>query len=132
MTAIDIVRGCVAKARRLLGGAWWNLVRLGVAVALMGAAFGAHAYDVSRAQALAKQHACFGCHAVNRKLVGPSFAQIAGRYKNDAVAPAQLVKKVVQGGAGAWGPVPMPSHPRLSDADARTIVDWVLAGAPQK
>ena len=92
----------------------------------------AHAYDAPRAQMLAKQNACFGCHAVDRKLVGPSFAQIAQRYKNDAAADGKLVRKVKQGGAGVWGQIPMPSHPRLSEADAKVLVDWVLAGAPQK
>lgn len=110
----------------------WGLLCWGVAVVLAGTSIGAHAYDAERAQTLAKQNACFGCHAIERKLVGPSFAEIAQRYKVDATAPARLVKKVMQGGAGVWGPIPMPSQPRLSEADAKVLVDWVLAGAPRK
>ncbi|SIT74482.1 MULTISPECIES: c-type cytochrome [Burkholderiaceae] len=119
----------------LLGGfrsVQWGLLCWGVAVVLAGTSTGAHAYDAERAQTLAKQNACFGCHAIERKLVGPSFAEIAQRYKADATAPARLVKKVMQGGAGVWGPIPMPSQPRLSEADAKVLVDWVLAGAPRK
>ncbi|KAG0163133.1 hypothetical protein DFQ30_000691, partial [Apophysomyces sp. BC1015] len=97
-----------------------------MALVLAGVVVEARAYDASRAQTLAKQNACFGCHAVSRKLVGPSFVQIAEQYTGDAAASERLVKKVVQGGAGVWGTVPMPSHPRLSEADAKSLVDWVL------
>jgi cytochrome c len=106
-----------------------GLGRVGVASCMLAAA-AAHAYDAPHAQELAKQNACFGCHAVDRKLVGPSFAQIAQRYKGDAGALGKLVKKVQVGGSGVWGQIPMPSHPRLSDTDAKVLVEWVLAGAP--
>jgi cytochrome c len=79
---------------------------------------------------IAKQNACLGCHTVDRKLVGPAFRDIAGKYKGDAGAQARLEKKVRDGGAGVWGVIPMPSHPRMSDGDIRTVVAWVLAGAP--
>nr|WP_243842440.1 c-type cytochrome [Paraburkholderia caballeronis] len=80
--------------------------------------------------AIARTNACMGCHAVDRKLVGPSFQQIAARYKGDPAAQAKLQGKVRNGGAGVWGAIPMPSHPAMSDADIRTVVSWVLAGAP--
>ncbi|CBW76273.1 Cytochrome c551 [Mycetohabitans rhizoxinica HKI 454] len=124
-----LARGWVAGWIQVARG---GLLRWGTAVVLAGTATGVQAYDAERAQTLAKQNACFGCHAIERKLVGPSFAQIAQRYKADATAPARLVKKVVQGGAGVWGPIPMPSQPRLSEAEAKVLVDWVLAGAPRK
>lgn len=79
---------------------------------------------------VAQANACMGCHAVDRKLVGPSFRQIAARYKGDASAQAKLQAKVRNGGSGVWGAIPMPSHPGMSDADIRTVVAWVLAGAP--
>nr|WP_242538620.1 c-type cytochrome [Trinickia acidisoli] len=79
---------------------------------------------------IAKQNACLGCHTVDRKLVGPAFRDIAAKYKGDAQAQATLEKKVRDGGAGVWGVIPMPSHPRMSDADIHTVVAWVLAGAP--
>lgn len=83
---------------------------------------------------IAKQNACLGCHTVERKLVGPGFREIAAKYRGDAKAQAQvqarLEKKVRDGGAGVWGVIPMPAHPRMSDADIHTVVAWVLAGAP--
>jgi len=90
--------------------------------------------DSSAASALAgyeiaKQNACLGCHTVDRKLVGPAFRDIAAKYKGDVGAQGRLEKKVRDGGAGVWGVIPMPSHPRMSDGDIRTVVAWVLAGA---
>jgi len=79
--------------------------------------------------AIARTNACLGCHAVDRKLVGPSFKEIAARYKSDPKAQAKLESKVRNGGAGVWGAIPMPSHPRMSDGEIRTVVQWVLAGA---
>ncbi len=73
-----------------------------------------------------------GCHAVDRKLVGPSFKDVATKYKGDAAAQAKLEKKVRDGGAGVWGAIPMPSHPGMSADDVHSVVTWVLAGAPSK
>ena len=92
----------------------------------------AWADDAPRGQMIARANACMGCHAVDRKVVGPSFQQIAAKYKGDAQAPAKLVNKVKDGGSGVWGVLPMPPHPAMSDADIRTVVDWVLAGAPSR
>lgn len=103
-------------------------------VSALGCAFtsAAQAADVPRGQIVANANACMGCHAVDRKLVGPSFQQIATKYKGDTQAPAKLSRKVKDGGAGVWGMIPMPAHQSMSDADIRTVVDWVLAGAPSK
>jgi cytochrome c len=108
---------------------------IGAAV-LMGAAVSGYAAEQAvssaNAMAIARGNACMGCHAVDRKLVGPSFQQVAEKYKGDAQAPAKLALKVKKGGAGVWGSIPMPSHPAMSDADVKTVVAWVLAGAPGK
>ncbi|CAH2793535.1 MAG: Cytochrome c551/c552 [uncultured Paraburkholderia sp.] len=103
-----------------------------MAVGLSGPA--AFAADAPRGQRIANANAnaCMGCHAADRKLVGPSFQQIAARYKGDAQAPARLARKVKEGGSGVWGMIPMPAHQSMSDADIRAVVDWVLAGAPAK
>ena len=84
------------------------------------------------AMSIARKNACMGCHAVDRKLVGPSFQQIAAKYKGDAQAPARLETKVRNGGSGVWGVLPMPSHPSMDGADIRKVVGWILAGAPSK
>ncbi|WP_035518433.1 MULTISPECIES: c-type cytochrome [Paraburkholderia] len=92
----------------------------------------ARAADTPRGQLVANANACMGCHAVDRKLVGPSFQQIAAKYKGDAQAQAKLARKVKEGGSGVWGMIPMPAHQTMSDADIRTVVDWVLAGGASR
>ncbi|QIE22126.1 hypothetical protein SBC1_01350 [Caballeronia sp. SBC1] len=84
------------------------------------------------AMSVARKNACMGCHAVDRKLVGPSFQQIAGKYKGNAQAQALLETKVRDGGSGVWGVLPMPSHRSMNGADIKTVVGWILAGAPSK
>ena len=103
-----------------------------VAAASFGVAAAEQPVSPANAMAIARGNACMGCHAIDRKLVGPSFQQVAEKYKGDAQASVKLEKKVKDGGAGVWGSIPMPSHPRMSDADIKTVVAWVLAGAPQK
>ena len=125
------LRGLMRRCVVMLG-----VRKLGVVVvALVGFAglvTAAWADDAPRGQMIARANACMGCHAVDRKVVGPSFQQIAAKYKGDAQAPAKLVNKVKDGGSGVWGVLPMPPHPAMSDADIRTVVDWVLAGAPSR
>ena len=75
---------------------------------------------------LLNRNACLGCHAVEKAVVGPAFREVATRYRSDAAAPARLAKKLKDGGQGAWGQVPMPPNPGLSDDDAKRIVEWVL------
>ncbi|MFT4431806.1 c-type cytochrome [Caballeronia sp. 15715] len=90
------------------------------------------AFSPADAMNIARQNACMGCHAVDRKLVGPSFQQIAAKYEGDAQAQARLETKVREGGSGVWGVLPMPSHRTMSGADIKTVVGWILAGAPSK
>ncbi|SIT35163.1 Cytochrome c-552 [Paraburkholderia ribeironis] len=97
-----------------------------------GLATAASAADAPRGRIVADANACMGCHAVDRKLVGPSFQQIAAKYKGDAQAPVKLARKVKDGGSGVWGMIPMPAHQSMSDADIHAVVGWVLAGAPAK
>ena len=78
---------------------------------------------------LAKKLDCAGCHTPDKKLVGPSYKDIAAKYKGDAAAPAKLADKVKKGGAGVWGQIPMPPNAAVSDGDAKVLVDWILAGA---
>ena len=78
-------------------------------------------------EALAKKHNCMACHAVDKKLVGPSYAEVAAKYKGDAGAEAKLIAKVKNGGTGAWGQIPMPPNASVPEADIKTMVKWVLA-----
>lgn len=78
-------------------------------------------------QALATSKNCMACHAVDKKLVGPSYKDVAAKYKNDKSAADKLATKVIKGGGGAWGAVPMPANPQVNDADAKKLVDWILS-----
>jgi cytochrome c len=73
---------------------------------------------------LAKSKNCMACHAVDRKLVGPSFKDIAGRYT--AKDTAQLVNSIQKGGAGKWGPIPMPANAQITNDEATVLVEWIL------
>ena len=76
---------------------------------------------------LAKKNACTACHAVDKKVVGPAFKEVAAKYKGNAKAEAMLVEKVKKGGVGVWGQVPMPPNSSVSDADVKALVKWVLS-----
>ena len=72
------------------------------------------------------EHACTGCPAVDRTLVGPAFRDVASQDAAAAGAAARLAAQIRSGGAGAWGDVPMPPNPKLSEADALALARWVL------
>jgi cytochrome c len=78
-------------------------------------------------QQLAKDKNCLACHAVDKKLVGPSYKDIAAKYKGDKNAQAMLVKKVRDGGVGVWGQIPMPANPQVNEQEAQALVKWVLS-----
>ncbi len=78
---------------------------------------------------LAQKNACLACHAVDKKLVGPAYQEVAKKYAGQKDAEAMLAASIKKGGAGKWGPVPMPAQAALSEADAKTLAAWVLAGA---
>jgi len=76
---------------------------------------------------LAKKHNCLACHATDKKLVGPSYKDVAAKYRNDPSAEAKLFDKVKKGGQGVWGQVPMPPNASVPDADIKSLVKWVLS-----
>lgn len=77
-------------------------------------------------EALAKSKNCLACHAADRKLVGPSYKDIAKKYAGDAKAVDMLATKIQKGGAGVWGAIPMPANPQVSDAEAKKLSAWIL------
>lgn len=79
---------------------------------------------------LASSGTCVACHAADRKMIGPSYQDVAAKYRGNADAHALLAQKIRQGGGGTWGAMPMPPNPGVSDDDLKRIVDWILAGAP--
>ncbi len=78
--------------------------------------------------ALAQKAGCMACHAMDKKLVGPSFKDIAAKYKGQGDAVAKLSDKVRKGGSGVWGPIPMPPNPdtKIGDADLKEMLAWIL------
>jgi len=78
-------------------------------------------------EALAKKYGCMACHQVDKKVVGPSYKDVAAKYKGQGDAVAKLSAKVKKGGSGVWGPIAMPPHPQVPDADMQKIIKWVLA-----
>lgn len=83
--------------------------------------------QASADEALAKAKNCMSCHAIDKKIVGPSYKDVAKKYAGNAGAAATLEAKVKKGGSGVWGTVPMPPNPAVSDADIKKLVAWVLA-----
>jgi cytochrome c len=76
---------------------------------------------------LAAKSGCLACHAIDKKLIGPAYQDVAKKYK--ASDEAMLVAKVKAGGKGVWGPIPMPPNVAVKDEDIKTLVNWILAGA---
>ena len=76
---------------------------------------------------LAQKKNCMACHAVDKKLVGPAYKEVAAKYAGQKDAVDKLAVKVVKGGSGVWGPVPMPANAQVSEAEAKTLVAWVLS-----
>ncbi|CAN7318017.1 c-type cytochrome [Variovorax paradoxus] len=79
-------------------------------------------------QALASAKACMACHDVGKKLVGPSFRDVASRYKGQPGAADALAGKIVKGSAGAWGSMPMPANAQISVEEAKKLATWILGG----
>ncbi len=78
-------------------------------------------------QALATSKNCMACHATDKKLVGPAYKDVAAKYAGDKSAVDKLATKIQKGGAGVWGPVPMPANTQVNDAEAKKLAAWVLS-----
>lgn len=98
------------------------LAGLATAVAMALAAAPVRADD-----ALAAKSGCLACHAVDKKVVGPSYKEVATKYRGDKTAQAKLEKKVKEGGVGVWGQIPMPPNTQVTDPDIKKLVAWVLS-----
>lgn len=114
-----------SASRKLL--AWPFLLLLLSTIVLPAGLSAPAAANEPEAQQLAEQQDCFSCHAIDREVVGPAWLKVAQTYKGQPQAALILTFKVINGGVGHWGTVPMPAHPKLSRADAAEIVKWILA-----
>jgi cytochrome c len=75
---------------------------------------------------LAQKKNCMACHAVDKKVLGPAYKDVAAKYAGQKDAVEKLSQKVIKGGAGVWGPVPMPANAQVSEAEAKQLVQWIL------
>jgi cytochrome c len=98
-----------------------------LAIFLAAAAVIPASLPAQASEELAKKHACFACHATDKKLVGPSYKDVAAKYRGDGAAEAKLADKVKKGSQGTWGQVPMPPNASVPDADVRALVKWILS-----
>ena len=97
-------------------------------LALSLTAVAALASTPARASAdLAQKKNCMACHSMDKKVIGPSYKEVSAKYAGQKDAADKLAEKILKGGAGVWGAVPMPANPQVSDAEAKTLAAWVLA-----
>jgi cytochrome c len=94
---------------------------------LLTALFTTTAAQTQDAAKLAQEKACMACHQTDRKVVGPSYKEVAARYAGQKDAEAKLAKKVREGGSGVWGQVPMPPNTTVTEKDALVLVKWILS-----
>ena len=94
-------------------------VAIAAAMALAGAA--------QANEKLAQASGCMTCHGIDKKVIGPSYQEIAQKYRGNKAAEADLIKKVKGGGSGVWGATPMPPNPHVKDEDIKTLVVWILS-----
>jgi cytochrome c len=100
--------------------------QLATILAAAAAAFSA-SLPAAASEELAKKHNCLACHSVDKKIVGPSYKEVAAKYAGDKTAGAKLFEKVKKGGVGVWGQIPMPPNATVPDADIKALVKWVLS-----
>ena len=87
----------------------------------------AGAVNAQDAAKLAAEKACLACHAIDKKVVGPGYKDVAAKYKGNAKAEAMLVQKIIKGGSGVWGQIPMPPNAGLKEEEAKILAKWVLS-----
>ena len=96
------------------------LIVLGVALSAVVAAPAFASAD------LAKQMNCLACHAADKKVIGPSYKDVAAKYAGQKDASDKLAQKIIKGGSGVWGAVPMPANPQVNEADAKALATWIM------
>ena len=94
--------------------------------ALGAAILSTAAAPVMADEAMAKTKNCMACHATDKKMVGPAYKDVAAKYAGQKDAVDKLATKIIKGGSGVWGPVPMPANAQVAEADAKKLAAWVL------
>jgi len=120
---IRLVKRATIRPLKILNGETHMKAILVAAVAV--AAFASNAALAS--EQLAKEKNCLACHAIDNKVVGPGYKEVAAKYKGDKSAEAKLATKIQKGGSGVWGQIPMPANPQVSEAEAKKLSQWILS-----
>jgi cytochrome c len=102
-----------------------KVMMLALAAVALAAAAPARADDDGKE--LLQKSGCTACHAIDKKVIGPAYNDVAAKYKGDAGAAAKLADKVKKGGSGVWGPIPMPPNTAVKDEDIKKMVAYILA-----
>ena len=84
------------------------------------------ALDNKAAEEMMKKDGCAACHAIDKKVIGPSYQDVAAKYQGDKGAEAKLIEKVTKGGSGVWGTIPMPPNAQVKQEDIKALVQWIL------
>lgn len=87
--------------------------------------------EYAQVKDILSKNACLSCHAVDKKVIGPSYQEVAAKHKDQADAADILAKHIKEGSSGVYGPIPMPPNPGISDDDIKVVVEWLVAGAAQ-
>ena len=124
---VNVGKSAAAKLDLNTRGILGRVVILTMLAAIWGANPAcAQQVEPAKVEALMKNYDCMNCHGIDKRVVGPAFNEVAAKYKGDAGAAEKLMEKVRNGGSKVWGPVPMPANPKVSDADLKTIVAYIL------
>ncbi|MDY0308948.1 MAG: cytochrome C [Castellaniella sp.] len=108
-----------------------KLSALALSLSLLALGQVAHAApDYAQVQDILTKNACLACHSVDKKIVGPAYVEVVAKHQGQADAAAVLAKHIKEGSTGVYGPIPMPPNVGITDADLKTVVDWLVAGAP--
>lgn len=87
--------------------------------------------DAAEVQQILSKNACLACHAVDTKMIGPAYRDVAAKHADDPAAAETIAGHIKNGSSGVWGAIPMPPNPGITDEEIAKVVEWVLAGAPE-
>jgi cytochrome c len=109
-----------------------KLSALALCLPLLALGQAAHAApDFNTVKEILTKNGCLACHAVDKKVIGPAYQEVAAKHKGQADAATILTQHIKGGSSGVYGPIPMPPNVGISDADIKTVVEWLVAGAQQ-
>ncbi|NYT64776.1 cytochrome C [Alcaligenaceae bacterium] len=98
---------------------------------VVGSSLAQAAPTLADVQPILAKNMCLACHAVDKKLVGPAYQDVATKYKDDSNAATLLATHIKNGSKDIWGPIPMPPNPGISADDTTLVVEWILSGSPE-